>query len=385
MNNFKKEYDEINIVDIILDLWNGKWKIIGVVIFSVLSLFGYQTIQSQPYFEATTLIKSINSVDAERYRQLNTLGFFEVTPDILLNLYIEQLDERVLFREAIRKYQLIDEKKYKDEQAYDKAVIALASSIKILPQIKELFPKFNVDGDVQTNVEGFWTISFEYDDAVKWKQVLSSVDSSANQSVKRTLQQNFQTSLSMLKQKRDFELEDVQTQIANAYIDYDKMALKRVLYLREQASIARKLGVAKNTIAAQTFSAQNGMVANFERDTPFYLRGYEAIEKEIELIEVRNQKKFFIEGLIVLEEMQRALEQDKTIKRADLLFAATPLMSTDDFSAVSVNVSATDIEDQTKSWILMLPAAIVLGGMVGVIYVLLSNAIRMRKENLAKT
>ena len=127
------------------------------------------------------------------------------------------------------------------------------------------------------------------------------------------------------------------------------------------------------------------MVANFERDTPFYLRGYEAIEKEIELIEVRNQKKFFIEGLIVLEEMQRALEQDKTIKRADLLFAATPLMSTDDFSAVSVNVSATDIEDQTKSWILMLPAAIVLGGMVGVIYVLLSNAIRMRKENLAKT
>ena len=77
--------------------------IVAVVALSVLSVFGYQTIQPQPNFEALTEIKPITSVEAERYRQSNDLGFFEVTPNTLLNLYIEQLDERTLFEEAIHK------------------------------------------------------------------------------------------------------------------------------------------------------------------------------------------------------------------------------------------------------------------------------------------
>jgi hypothetical protein len=35
---------------------------------------------------------------------------------------------------------------------------------------------------------------------------------------------------------------------------------------------------------------------------PFYLRGFEAIEKEIELIKSRDDKKAFIQDLIVLDE-----------------------------------------------------------------------------------
>ena len=33
-------------------VWDGKWKIVAVVALSVLSVFGYQTIQPQPNFEA---------------------------------------------------------------------------------------------------------------------------------------------------------------------------------------------------------------------------------------------------------------------------------------------------------------------------------------------
>ena len=99
------------------------------------------------------------------------------------------------------------------------------------------------------------------------------------------------------------------------------------MFLREQAAIARKLGVAKNTIEAQTFITQSSILANVQTDTPFYLRGYEAIETQIELIETRQNKRAFIDGLLALEQSKRQLEQDQTLARAEAIFALTPIMN----------------------------------------------------------
>jgi len=287
-----------------------------------------------------------------------------------LNLYIDQLDDRTLFEEAIRKYQLLDVEKFEDKQAYEEAVIELASSIDISPPI-------NINGTEKGDLRSFWTIGFEYNDDAKWKSVLSFVDSKANQSVQRILQQLFQNSLSVAKQKQMFELEDLEFLIANALEDYDRNTSDRLAYLIEQASIARKLGVAKNTIEAQTFSAQNGMVVI--TDTLFYLRGYEAIEKEIELIKSRTNKEAFVKGLVELEQKQRTIKQDKTLERAESLFASSPILNTNDFSAVSVKVDATEFETKAKK-MPMLALAVVIGGVIGVIYVLISSAVRNRKQ-----
>jgi len=374
MSEVRPTYDdELDLFEFFETLWDGKWKIVGVVIFSVLSVFGYQTIQPQPNFEASTEIKPISSVEAGRYSQSNALGFFEVSPNTLLNLYIDQLDDRTLFEEAIRKYQLLDVEKFEDKQAYEEAVIELASSIDISPPI-------NINGTEKGDLRSFWTIGFEYNDDAKWKSVLSFVDSKANQSVQRILQQLFQNSLSVAKQKQMFELEDLEFLIANALEDYDKNTSDRLAYLIEQASIARKLGVAKNTIEAQTFSAQNGMVVI--TDTLFYLRGYEAIEKEIELIKSRTNKEAFVKGLVELEQKQRTIKQDKTLERAESLFASSPILNTNDFSAVSVKVDATEFETKAKK-MPMLALAVVIGGVIGVIYVLISSAVRNRKQQAA--
>ena len=483
--------DEINLLEFAETLWDGKWKVVAAVALSVLSVFGYQTNQPQSNFEASTEIKPITSVEAEKYRQSNASGFFEVSPNTLLSLYIEQLDERTLFEEAIQKYQLLDVENFEDKQAYEEAVTALAFSIEILPPI-------NVDGAETGEVRRFWSVGFEYNDDEKWKQVLASVDLLASQAVKKILQQRFQTTLSVAKQKRDFELEDIQTQMANAkrdfdkkmeefelkqgfqledietlienskkdfdqgmeefeqnhrfniedvttqienaLVDYERKTANRLAFLREQAAIARKLGVSKNTIEAQMFSAQNGVVANVKTDTPFYLRGYEAIEKEIELIEAREDTRAFVSGLFELEQQKRGLEQDKTLQRAELkkayedgllelerqkrgleqdrtlqrieknkayldslielqkkerslqqdrtleraeaLFATTPVMGADDFSAVSLTIGASEFVSQSKR-ALMLALAVALGGMVGAIYVLISSAISKRKEKVA--
>ena len=375
MDDTKPHYDdEIDLVELAQTVWDGKWKIVAVVALSVLSVLGYQTIQPQPNFEASTEIKPITSVEAERYRQSNAIGFFKVSPSLLLDLYIEQLEERVLFEDAIRKFDLLDASKYEDEKAFNDAVIELAASIEILPPS-------NVDGkDKKADIRRYWQLVFEFNDDDKWKEALRFVDDSVSDLVRNILSKRFETSLLVAKQKKSFDTEDLTILINNLLSDYDRKISDRLEFLKEQAAIARKLGVAKNTIEAQTFSAQNGMVANVKTDTPFYLRGYDAIEKEIELIESRKNKEAFANGLLELEQKKRALEQDKTLERAESLFALTPIASPNDFSAVSVSVEATDFEYKSKR-LLMLALALVVGGMIGVMYVLISNAVRNRRQS----
>lgn len=366
--------DEIDLVELFQAVWDGKWAIVGAALISVLGVFGYQVTLPPPNFIATTEIKPISTAESERYRQNNSIGFFSVPPSLLLELYIEQLEERVLFEDAIRKYKLLDVTNYEDEIEFNEAVVMLASSI-------EISRPGNVDDEETGGVRRSDNISFEYNDSDKWRQVLSSVDLLANQAVKNLVQQQFRTTLSIAKRSRDFQLEDIATQIDNALVDYDREISNRLAYLREQAAIARTLGVAKNTIEAQTFSTQNGMMANVTTDTPFYLRGFEAIEKEIELIESRSNKEAFISGLLELEQNQRTLEQDRTLDRAESLFNTTPIVSDVNFSAVSVTVEASDFESQSKL-ILMLAAAVMLGGMLGLMYVLIATAIRNRKNKV---
>ena len=66
-----------------------------------------------------------------------------------------------------------------------------------------------------------------------------------------------------------------------------------------------------------------------------------------------------------------------TIERAINLFQQTPLNRID-FKATMVKVATTDFETNDKSN-LYYALAIVLGGIIGVVYVLIANAFRNRK------
>ena len=430
MEDLKPSYDdEIDLAELFLTVWEGKWKVAIFIAASVLSVFGFQILQPPPAFIATTEVKPIISADADSYAALNALEFFEISPSDLMDAYVEQLDERKLFEDAIRRYALLETQKYENEQVFNEAIVRLAASIDILPPV-------NADGAERGDVQRFWRVVFEYNDQAKWRRVLSSVNELASEAVRESFQRRFDTALSVARQDRNFQLEDlatkienaerdfetemaefelrqqfkledIETQIANKLGDYERKTADRLAFLREQAAIARKLGVAKNTIEAQTFGAQTGMIANVKTDTPFYLRGYEAIEKEVELIESREDPSAFIVGLFELEQQRRSIEQDRTLQRieknkefldsfielqkqvrqieqdrtlerAEALFASTPVASLDNFTAVAVNVDATEFESKDKR-LLILVLSVVIGGMLGVIYVLVNSAIRNRK------
>ena len=57
------------------------------------------------------------------------------------------------------------------------------------------------------------------------------------------------------------------------------------------SAIAKQLGIDKTTIEVQTFGNQNALLSNVKTDSPFYLRGFEAIDKEISELETCKQRK----------------------------------------------------------------------------------------------
>lgn len=402
VKNPKVDDNEINLVELMYTLWEGKWKIAVAVIISLIAVISYQSTKTKN-FTAITEIKPIDSIELNKFIEFNNLvsvtvkssntntntGNFDnseriniagminkITSLRLYNLYLDVLNEKSLFEDAIRKFNLLEVSQYNNEKEYSEAIIRLASSVKILsPSVNNNAKKVNLE-------KSYHTINFTYHDAKKWTSIMTYVNENTNIEVKKILANEYNNSLLFLKNQKKYKLEDISIKINNLLIDYEREISDRLAYLSEQSAIAKKLRIAKNTIEVQTFGNQNALLSNVKTDSPFYSRGYEAIDKEIELILSRKDKKAFIKGLFELEKKKREIEQDQTIERLELILQTNLLSDNQEFDAASINSITTkfEYEDGRKIYVI----AIVISLIAGIFYVLISNAFqsfRVSKKN----
>ena len=140
--------------------------------------------------------------------------------------------------------------------------------------------------------------------------------------------------------------------------------------MKEQAAIARAVGIAKRTELPAMLDPN---------DTALYLRGYEVIEKEISLVNSRRNKLAFIEGLVELEREKLMVLQDKKAVRSKQFFEQTPIFTDPNFAPVSFMIDQTVFEYQnTRNLKLIL--ALISGLSLSLSYVLVSGALHKRKN-----
>jgi LPS O-antigen subunit length determinant protein (WzzB/FepE family) len=439
------ESDEIDFIKVFIDIWNNKLKIAAItIIFIALSIALYFI--NKPPIKAKTEILPITIFENNLYSSFNSIiikpqseildtknyslnGLEEINGGYLLTLFIEELRTKKIIIKTIKKYQLLDRKKFDSEDKYLAAVEKKALKLNILGPV-------NVDGSKRGETRLNWTIEFELNDKDKWEEALSYIETEINIKIRKYIQSNFNSILFDLvllnkfklqdidsainseNEKFDkeikkfemdlgFKLEDIKIKINNAIKDYEVETKNRLAFLTEQAAIARTLDIKKNTIESQVFNTQNSFITNVKTDTPYYLRGYEAIEKNIQLIKNRTDKKSFVKNLFDLEKQKRNLEEDKTLERAErnkiflekiltlrslkknlledktferiqILFDDTPIVANVDFKAANIIYQNTKFETSSS-----LIKAVLFSGIFGVIfgmfYVLISSAIRQHK------
>ena len=158
-----------------------------------------------------------------------------------------------------------------------------------------------------------------------------------------------------------------------ALFTYEETIKQKLEYLKEQSQIARTLGIAKNTLGTENFSIGNNSITNVKTDTPFYFRGYEAIDKEIQLMEARKDPRLYANGIIELEKQKKSLEDNKNITNLKFVLSNSDLSKEDTFKAA--DFIALD-ETANSRLIQMLLIAIALGFVLSCLFVLARNSLR---------
>ena len=392
---------EIDLIGLLIHFWNNKSKITVIVIISVfLSLIlhlafkpmlkakteivpitifennlysSYNSYLIHDKLNKTALNNSLNENQVENsYNKNLPLDYFrEINIDYLLSLFVEELGTKEIIKEAIKKYQILDPKKYVNEEKYLDAVEKKALKLKLL--------LLSDEKNKRINTRLSWIIEFEIYEKKKWEEALNFIESKINSNVREYLKIGFNTALDNLKLIKKFEIEDLDLKIKNIREEYDTQQSIRLAFLREQALIARELNIEKNTLAIENFDLLSGVISSVKSVEDYYMRGYSMIEKEIKLIETRTNKDAFTDNLYDIIYERRDLIENKSLERIEELFNSTPIFSENNFKAAKIVYKNTKYHtplSMSKAILL----GVILGIIFGIFYVLINTSIQHRKN-----
>ena len=358
--------DEIDLADLIRSLWLGKWVVISTTIVAVMAAVIYLTITPKTYTGALE-ISPLSSVDAEVYLILNESELIGINNKQLETLFIEDILTYEALEASIKESSYLEKLATESELEFSLRISHAARTFSLSK------PSNKKDKEQQPK----WTLAITTQQPELAIKVVSDALSVANDSVNHQVQIMMDKHLAAHSRGIIRELEDIDTATSIA-LSKEKLKIQsRLAYLKEQASLARAIGIDKNTLTAQTFTTQSALVTSVNKEEPFYLRGYIAIEKEIEILSSRQSPQLFIPELISNELRKQELLKDLSITTAKQLIALTPI-GTEAFEAVSYDLASIDFQSKTKTS-LILALSIVLGGMLGIFVLLVRNAV-VRKE-----
>jgi len=361
----KKAFNnETDLLEILLTILNNKMKVFLIAaLTTAILLFGFQITQGDKV-KITTKLRPISILDetlyesfnfALAYTKSNTSHFFidqTIDKEILFNLFTTLIKEDI--KKSVDRYFLSKREDYDNEKVYSDAVLQFLSSIKI-----DITKKIIVFKSLNKGEEKDW-INF-----------LSFLQLNTNKSVQKFIQLRMNRTLSGATLVINNKIEDIEREIESSIKDHELKLKMRLYFLEEQATLAREGNVVNNinpVISLDSTSDKN------LSEPLYYLKGYQVIEKEIELIKNRTDLYNFVSDIPELEKKKYALINQQTLKRIELEFNKTPIFSNDKFLAGSVMISSSKFERSKISINNMIILSCFIGIIIGVLYVIIQNA-----------
>ena len=374
--------DEIDLIELFFTLCEGKWKIIMFIIVAVLFSSALYFILPNSY-KATTPISVAKASTFFPYTSLNEVlernGFsLSLGRENMFDLFIEEFND---FEEII---DVISQDEYVKQSLEglnnnerQRAIIELARSFNLKLAKKDNLLSKNV-GELSiewhNDLEGLRLL----DDAIK--QMLINMQmgikndlnelANAIESRNKVKLQNLELKLTLIKENKAFN------------------DAKQLVFLREESEIAKELKIETNQLDVSKLSqkpTKAGILFNINADTsvPYYLRGYKAIDKEIEQLENRSTDT----GLLMEPGYIDTLAEITSVKLdasvSQLKLASEVVVNDNPNSWVEYDIRLSDSKSQKKI-VLFVALGIVLGGIIGGIYVLISEALLKRKKKFRK-
>lgn len=364
--------DEIDLFEIFETVWGGRWKVIGIVILAALISIAVSVLKPELYNGSTALSKAPSS-SFIKYSSVNeTLqqsGFsYAISSQSVFDMFVTEFTDYDEVVKVLEKSDYIKQRLQAIEiEDRNDFLVDMAKNFEILP------PSEN---------ENHWSLEYEWRDSNESKKIFTQSIEDVLANVRQTILSDIDElarTVSIRNKNKEQRLNADLVALEDA-INLD--IAKRLLYLNEQTAIAKELGVEKNSLNGNgLFQSQNTGVALSvtSSDIPFYLRGFKAIDKEIDLLFSRSKEdRLAISNTYVSIKTQlSSIHNDVSMQQ---IMSAKGSVADDDVTSwLAYDLSLATTSSQSKPVLYAILAAM-LGLMVGVFYVLVSSAVRKRKS-----
>ncbi|MDA7838504.1 hypothetical protein N9A15_04855 [Candidatus Pelagibacter sp.] len=422
MDKKKITNDEVDLIEFFKIIYKQKKKIIIVTALAAIISFAHSVLRTPPNTEAILEIREISTLSELRYKTFNTyvynssvnlslypkidlkfsdknqstnndndndkstyndkhkvnfvfgdkgleaLGnpsYYIINSNNLLDSFIKELNEVSLIENVVKKYDLIGKTINGNQQ--------LESTFK-----ESLLTFKIIDTEMKDNTVNL-RISFQDKNTRNIKRLLSYIEKYINDKIRTNILINFQTMISTQKKIDEFKIEDLQMRI-NKLKEIEEIQNERKLFFLEmQAQTARSLGIKK----MQMDLTEGDIKVDISRmdSSLYYLRGYEVIEKEIELTKqmsssIKNPDNREAE---ILNYRKQIIEQGVLIRRIEKSFLETPIADQNNFYAAQIINSTLPDFYNSKIDLKNVWLSIILSLIVMMTYVLILNTIKKRR------
>ncbi len=373
--------DEIDPIELIEIIWDGKWLIGAITSISVILAAAY-TLILPPSFEGRLDIVALDRTQMAAFAPLND------TPGISQPIYAG--DKLIGHEGVILSKDLFNAfiAELRRGQFFSKAHAELdpefinfnGGEIEKREKLSKVGRRYDLLSDPGISFQ--ITLRFPSGDKELARKIVTQALNATNEGIRLDNLNGISNLQSSIESSLNFEIDAIETSIANALANYEINTAARLANLAEQAAIARQLGIADNQAGLAT-RGTNGIGINVNTDLPLYLRGFSALEKEIALIKDRNKDNKVLLHIPNYPEMAadlRALKTDKRLERIEKSVQLTPLADARSFTAVGYDLDAMIFEPSVSKPLIVVLAALI-SGMIAIIFVLIRHSIVQRKQN----
>ncbi len=372
---------QVSFKDIFDEIIQVKFSLAAINII-VIAITFFIIIFNQSKWVGSLNIFLLNSIDHDKYEQLLAFNqIYNVEREYLRLLLIEEIADRKEVSEVISKLGIIKKSNFSDEESFNFALRKASFGLEIIAPIK-----INKNEDKLNNLElgndNYFTIKFNYHDRETIRAIFEYVINNSNLKVKDFLLNKYQNLVTSTKISNDYKLVDIDAKVSFLEGRKEDFILNRIRYLAEQAEMARNLGIKNPTIDLSSVEADDGSnLTTLDQEQPFYFQGYEAIEKEIELLKKRGDKinifdNYINDEILVLNEELRQLKLDKfaiqsdfTLQRMDEAFTNSPLNASN-FEAVNYDLADIDYKKLNFSSLSILILGLIASIIISFIFIL---------------
>jgi LPS O-antigen subunit length determinant protein (WzzB/FepE family) len=275
--------DEIDLIAYLKIIWSGKITILLITIISFLIAIGYTNLIPNIYLNSLTINKSnsseftrlvyltnsIKSYKAYQIAETEMNQIAETEMNFINSNQMNRIADPIKFNEKILN-KFMDELMDYEEFLFNlKKMKSVREDIENLPiddQGKRLFNyarslKIDKPEIVEPTINDYnFRLRFTWNNTDEAKNIIQDTLNLTSNNLEKFIYGELERSLKLKKEK---------------VLNKDR---ERINFLNEQSSIAKELNIIDNENSIET--------------SPYYVRGYRAINKEIELIKNREYKKF---------------------------------------------------------------------------------------------